>query len=1145
MSEKAKQTVAGIYKNKVVIILAALVILYTLIGFFLLPFLIERYLPGMLGKSLNCEVSLEQVKINPFTMTLEAREFEMKEPSGRPVAGLQRLYVNFQLSSLFRWALTFDELSLDAPTINIIIESDGKVNLAKLGGEKKTEPAVPEEEGKPVRLLVRNISISQGKIDFTDNRQAIPANISFYPLNIKLAGISTLPDREGPYTLSATSTDGTLLKWSGEVSLQPLRSEGSLAFEQIPLATPWKFFRSSLNISSPEGSLGITTRYLFDYSKDTMVFTLSDLSAKLLDLGLQIEGAEKPFLNLDEISLGAQALDLMQRKIDSVRLSIRGGTLDLVMDKDGVLNLQRLTRRETEAETTSPSSATSNEKQAPWIVNIPEFKLENLAINYTDKNRAQAVSYSTDNLQLAFNAAINTDAPGMQVQINAFGLNLKQIAMGYADGSKPIIQVGDLSVSGASFDLAKRSASVSSLEVKDGSVDLIREKDNAINLARLFAPDNPAPKETVKEAQTAAGEPWQYFVENISLSGFKTQISDLTVKPDGPLMSIDNIRVSASRFDGKSPFSFEAGLHVVQGGELSASGRFDPSGAAVDSRISIKDLALSITQPYLSMAAPDLTLTSGLFSTRGAFSRTAKGGMTYKGDVGIASLKVIENSTKDTLMGWEQMKTPDLRFGMDPDGLEIDTLKLTGLEGKFIISEDKKLNMVEAFKSKDQASTEPQPEESAPVPTTETTGNSFPVRVGRLSLDNGIVDFADLSLRPQFGTKIHELKGVIIGISSSPGARTQVELDGRVDEYGTSNIKGEINSFNPKEFTDISVVFKNVEMTSLTPYSGKFAGYKIDSGKLSLDLQYKIKDSKLLGENKIIIDTLKLGEKVDSPDAVKLPLKLAVAILKDANGVIDLDLPVSGDLNDPEFRYGPIIWKAIVNLLTKIVTSPFRALGALFGGGEDLLNTVNFEAGKGDIPPPEQEKLAKLLEALRQRPQLKLAVTGRYNSASDGRAIRQLQARRAVAEATGMQLEPGEDPGPVDFGSYQSQEKLKEMLINRYGQEAYDVLNPVVKPVEEKIQTKKSKKKTDKSQADSTQAAEDPAELAKRLFAELVKQEQVDPAALKELGDRRAKAISAYMTGPEGLSADRVTIKPCEDTKDDEIPASLDLDAMD
>jgi hypothetical protein len=1144
MSEKYKQMVARVYKNKVVIIIAALAVLYTLIGFLLLPFLIERHLPGMLGKSLNCEVSLGEVKINPFAMTLEAREFQMKEPSGRPIAGLERLYVNFQLSSLFRWALTFDEVFLDAPSINIIIESDGKVNLARLAGQETAAPA-QKEESKPLRLLLRNIEINQGRIDFTDNRQAEPASVSFYPLNIRLADISTIPDREGPYTLTATSTDGAILKWSGQVSLEPLWSEGSLGFERIALSTPWKFFRSSLNIASPEGSLGVTTRYLFDYSKDAPVFTLNDLSVKILDLGLQIEGAEKPFLTLPEISLGAGELDLMQRRIDAVRMAIRGGALDLVMDKDGVLNLQMLTSRETEAETTSPSSATSNEKQAPWLVNIPEFKLENLAINYTDRNRAQAVSYSTDNLQLVFNAAINTDAPGMQVQINGLGLTLKQIEMGYADGAKPLIQVGSMAVTGGSFDLAGRSVSVAGFEVTDGSVNIIRQKDNIINLARLFVSDNPAPKEAVKEAQAAAGEPWRYVVESISLSGFKAQISDLTVKPDSPLINIDSIRLSASRFDGKSPFPFEAGLHVVQGGDLSASGSFDPSGAAMDSMIAVKDLALPVSQPYLSMAAPDLTLTSGMFSTKGAFNRTSKGGITYKGDVGIAALKIIENSTKDTLIGWEQLKTPDLRYSMDPNSLEMDTLKLIGLEGKFIISEDKKVNIVEAFKSKDQDATEPQPKESSPAPAAETPGNSFPVRVGRLSLENGIMDFADLSLRPQFATKIHELKGVVIGISSSPGARTQMELDGRVDEYGTSNIKGEINSFDPKEFTDISVVFKNVEMTNLTPYSGKFAGYEIDYGKLSLDLQYKIKDSKLLGENKIIIDTLKLGKKVDSPDAVKLPLKLAVAILKDANGVIDLDLPVSGDLNDPEFRYGPIIWKAIVNLLTKIVTSPFRALGALFGGDEELLNTVSFEAGKGNIPPPEQEKLVRLLEALRQRPQLKLIVTGRYNSQSDGQAIRQLQVRRSVSEAMGMQLEAGEDPGPVDFSNPQSREKLKEMLINRYGQEAYDVLNPAAKPVDEKAKTKKAKKKSDAKQADKTQVSEDPGELAKRLFSDLVKREQVELSVLKQLADKRAQAIVTQMTAADGLQADRVMIKPSEGTSDDGIPASLDLDAMD
>jgi len=422
--------------------------------------------------------------------------------------------------------------------------------------------------------------------------------------------------------------------------------------------------------------------------------------------------------------------------------------------------------------------------------------------------------------------------------------------------------------------------------------------------------------------------------------------------------------------------------------------------------------------------------------------------------------------------------------------------------------------------------TEPQQEGVAQ----EKGGETFPVRISKLRLDNSILDFADLSLRPQFATKIHELNGTITGISSLPGARTQVELDGRVDEYGSSEIKGEINSFNPKQFTDISVVFRNVDMTDLTPYSGKFAGYKIDSGKLSLDLQYKVEDSQLLGENKIIIDTLILGEKVESPDAVKLPLRLAVALLKDANGVIDIDLPVSGNLDDPEFRYGLLIWKALVNMLTKIVTSPFRLLGSLFGGGEEeALDKVSFDPGEYYVPPPEREKLDKVLEALRQRPELTIAVTGRYNSDSDGEVIRELQIRRALAEASGTALEPGEDPGPMDFGNPKTQRGLVGLFVGRYGQEEYDELT--------------AEMNTSEKPADTRKTAEDPGALGKLLYSDLVKREQIDQSSLIKLADERAQAIAGYLTEPDGILPERVIIKPSESTGSGvQISSKLDLD---
>ena len=1120
MKAKLKQIVIETCKSKAVIIAAILIVLYTVTGFFLLPYLIEHFLPESLSQRLDSEVSLQQVKINPFTLTLEAKEFQINEPSGRAMVGFERLYVNFQLSSLFRWALTFADIIVDAPSVNAVIDPDGKLNLARLAGK---DPATPEEEtNRPLRMLLHNIQINKGKIDVTDARQPIPATVSFSPLNIQLADISTLPEREGLYTLTAKTTDGATLHWSGRVSLYPLQSEGILEFKQISLITPWKFVRSQLNIAPPEGRLGLETHYLIDLGKDTTIVTSDDISVRIMDVRLQIEGTEKAFLNLPEINLDIGKLDMIQRRIDAVRLAIRGGDLDLIKDKDGILNMQRLTSGENDS--VSPPSAPAGERGAPWTINISEINLGGLALNYTDQSMAPAVSFSTDEVHLAFKAAVTTDSPKPQVQVKDFGLTFQQIALGFADASQPAFQIDNLTVAGA-FDLGARFASISRLELKDGIVNVIRNNDKTVNLAQLFGTKNPAPDTSDKDPQAENSDPWQFIAETVSLSEFKTRVFDLTMDPDNPLIDLEKINLTASRIDGKSPSPFEMGLRVVQGGELTASGNFNPSGAQLESTITIKDLTLPILQPYISRIA-DLTINSGLLSTQGAFHRAAKGDMAYQGQVEIADLQIIENSTRDTLLGWQQLQTSDFNLNLNPNGLEIDTIKLTGLKGKLLISEDKTVNVVEAFKSKSQP-TEPKQEESVP----KAPGSSFPFRIGKLSLDKGILDFADLSLRPQFATKIHELKGVIVGISSSPGARTQVELEGSVDKYGSNKIEGEINTFDPKQFTDIAMVFRNVEMTNLTPYSGKFAGRKIDYGKLSLDLKYKVENSQLLGHNKIVIDSLKLGEKVEVPDAISLPLDLAIALLRDADGIIDIDLPVSGNLDNPEFRYGGLIWKALVNLLTKIVTSPFRALGALFVDGEEVLNAVNFEPGAREVPPPEQEKLAKLLKALTKRPQLKLVVTGRYHSDSDGQAIRQLQVRRALAETSGTVLEPGEDPGPVDFSNPDSQQRLAALFVDRYGQGAYEELRVEMAPP---VKSGKSK-----------QAPEDPGELAKLLFSDLIKRETVDPNLLKQLADDRAQAIVRQITGPDGIPPERIIIKPSEGTDAGEpVSSVLGLDAM-
>jgi len=173
--------------------------------------------------------------------------------------------------------------------------------------------------------------------------------------------------------------------------------------------------------------------------------------------------------------------------------------------------------------------------------------------------------------------------------------------------------------------------------------------------------------------------------------------------------------------------------------------------------------------------------------------------------------------------------------------------------------------------------------------------------------------------------------------------------------------------------------FAGVEMTSVTPYSGRFAGYKIEKGKLTVDLSYHVENCQLNAKQKFVIDQLQLGEKVESPDAVSLPLKLAVALLKDRNGVIDIDLPMTGSLDDPKFRIGPLIWKAFFGLPTKIATALFALLGKLFGGGEEM-NFVDFDPGIAALDPAGQEKMAGLLKGLQERPALQVDLPMAYSA---------------------------------------------------------------------------------------------------------------------------------------------------------------------
>ncbi len=689
----------------------------------------------------------------------------------------------------------------------------------------------------------------------------------------------------------------------------------------------------------------------------------------------------------------------------------------------------------------------------------PQGKVE-LAADYR-------VTESTSGVDLALDR-INAKVTGLRLQRDAeggsaitvetieardghFGLaqssatlgsvTLSTIALDYSGKAEQSVKLGNLALSDFRLDLAGRSATLAHAALSDGRIGATRDASGRLDLVeglKKFLQWRAKPAASAAEGE-GGGPPWRYRIDKAELAGFTATFRDESLTPAAEIAIVDiGASIEGISEDLQAPRPITASFKARDGGRFEAGGTVAPVPFVADIQVKLSDLALMLAQPYVT-ATTTVDLRGGSFSTAGRATYDARG-PAYRGGFALRDLRVNEGGSDRVFLAWKSLRTGSLQA--TPARLDINELVLDGLDTNIVIEQDKSVNVTKIMK-KPAAAAEgraapapaggsklPEPPPVAAAPD-ERKARDFLINIDRLRIANGEMDFADHSLLLPFGTRIVKLNGAINGLSSRPDALGQVEVDGQVDDYGLARIFGQVNLFNPADFTDLKVVFRNVEMTRLTPYTATFAGRKIDSGKLSLDLEYKIVKRQLLGDNKIVMDRLVLGERVESPGAKNLPLDLAIAILQDSDGRIDLGLPVAGSLDDPQFSYGQIVWKAIVNVLTRIVTAPFRALGALFGGGEQF-DSIVFEAGSPRLTPPEQEKLVRLAGALNKRPGLVLAVNGTYSPA-DRLALQDLQLRRSVALRAGQSVEGQTDPGPLSARQPKVQAALESLFSERFG----------------------------------------------------------------------------------------------------------------
>ena len=955
----------------------------------------------------------------------------------------------------------------------------------------------------------------------------------------------------------------------------------SIAFEDASPTTPSKGGCSIIDLHF-SASMGMA-----EDGQDTAVegepdekrstpsgFAVRGLGFSLADLYLKGAGLDKPIIDLKKLELDMPRVSPAEKTVQLARVLVDGGAVDIRIDSSGLTNLERIAREVTRGQSgekrSGPSDITAEPSTSdevagsddrPFNIDAESIEIRGIAFDFNDSSRAVPLEARCSEVGLHLKANIQAGGPEPLGTLSDIAIDIKKIQVGDARSPEPLFRTGRLTIEGGECNLGARSVVVPRIALSDGHVDVSRDAEGRINWRQLFAAGDDGRDGGASEGPSDSKPSWDFLVKSIEIEGFRSKLSDLGARPDQPLFDLQGFSARISDLDGKSPMDFVVDFQVEQGGRVSLSGRVDPKIPSVEARVNVADLVLTPLQPYLE---PHVTLVmrSAAVSTEGRLAYAVPGGaagLVYDGSFKLSKLNLTEAGSEQTYLGLGALQVPKLNLTLQPDRFEARDVKLSGLVGEFIIAEDGTVNLTRVLRQQEGG----EKPSAAPPRKRGEDKEGFPFRIGRIQVEDGNVVFADLSLMPKFNARIHQLKGVVTGLSSSRDSRARIQLEGRVDRYGLARINGVMQLYDFQRSTEIDMVFRNVEMTTLTPYSGKFAGRQIKSGRLSTDFKYRIQNRKLVGANKIIVDNLVLGDRVDSPDAVNLPLDLAIALLKDSNGRIDIGLPVTGDLDNPEFKIGPLIWKALVGFLTRAVTAPFRALGSLFGGEGEEFNAVDFDPGSAEIPPPEREKLQMLAEALLKRPQLALVLQGRYSPEADGTELRDLSVRRTVAARQGSGLKPEEDPGPLDLTDSKTRKQLETLFEERFGKEALRELDRNIKSgavqprmleVRQPEETRGRKKGFFSRMANNLKlykvvpggkSPEEAALWAGELYLRLVESEPLPEELLIQLAEDRARAIAAELESEGKVPGDRVRFEKPEALTDDAAPGvKLSLGAL-
>jgi hypothetical protein len=1084
---------------------------YSLVGFLLLPPIIKWQMVKRLPAITKRQAAVQQVKVNPWTLSLTVRGLALSEPDGRPFASWDELYVNFQASSLFRWAWTFKEIRLVKPFGEIILLKDGRLNFANMLEAPANAP--PKSTSSSIlRLNISSLEVTNGFVALEDRTMRSLFRTEYRPINLSLKKFSTRPNSDTPYSFRAESDAGRSIAWAGDLTIQPLRSAGHLEVTGIKLSRYEPYLEEFTSALVTNGLADAQFTYRFSAGTNGLDLVVTNAAAQVAQVQVLDPVTSETVASLRGLDVQQAQFNLRERSVRLGAVKVSEAALLTRLKKDGHLNLLDLITLSSTPTNASPRASAPGATPLPWTATVDEFAIEQTAVSFEDLTRRTPfktelkpievslkqfttradsdASYSfhvASEVAEAFEGAgtlsINPIRSTGEVKVSgvdvkkylpyaedffrgnilngkvqarfpyrfALGTNsllagvtnlsvkLTDLEVRLPESVESVTHIAEIGFERVDASLEDRRGRVGLFKGNGGSVLVRRQKDGTLNLLGLLAVSRTnvastsaiAPSGDTNRSAYALGG-WTLNVDEIRLDDYTFKVEDLLPpKPASFLLDQLALNVKGASTVSSTPINANVSFRLNETGTVAVQGTAKLTPRSAELNVAVTNLDLRAAQPYVEQLAA-LGIVSGALTTAGKVrfqtNETALPLLTFTGGVRLTNFVTTDQVLFKEFVRWEDLTLSGIEAALTPNRFKIDEVRLVRPKASLLIDPDRRPNLSLILR-KDSAATN---NATAAVPpggsATNTHAGLFPLQLGTLILEQASLAFTDESVQPHVALGIEEVNGTVKGLSSALNSPADVDLHGRVDAQSPFSVTGRVNPFADTMFVDIAITNSNTQLTPLTGYLEKYGGYPLKKGRVSTSLRYHIDGKALQAENKIQVDQLTLGAPNNSPDATKLPLKLGVALLKDNNGRIELDVPVSGRLDDPQFSLGPIVLKVIVNMIVKAATSPFKLLGALAGGGGDELSFVAFNPGTTNVLEGELAKLGKLTAALAKRPALNLEIEGAIDPESDRDALAKLKLRERF-KAQRLQELSAKGRAPESVATFQIEPEESDRLL--------------------------------------------------------------------------------------------------------------------